>query len=431
MNATIKLYDSHPYEIEFEATILSAAPVKKGWEVVLDQTLFFPEEGGQSADTGRVADWDVTDVQIRGEVIYHMISAPNNIDAIREPEVGMKVSGRIDWERRFSNMQNHTGEHILSGLIHTKYGFDNVGFHLSDNIVTFDQSGYLTAEQVKEIEQEANRIVWANLPVTAKYLSPEDAKNKTYRSKIEIDGDVRLVTIGEEKDPVDVCACCAPHVARTGEIGLIKILRSEKYKGGTRLTILCGSRALAEISGQQEQIEKISHLLRAKQEDAFVAVAHLFEENAAQKERLIRMQEEKIRRLTEQIDLLRAGQVDLLRADEANALATKWMDDGIALTEKNSWVFVESLDPLPHRNLVNLLGERCDGYVGAFLQTGDSEYRFIIGSKSKDCREVAALLRERFGAKGGGKSEMVQGSVCAGKEDIVSALLAEILSGGD
>lgn len=394
MNATIKLYDSHPYEIEFEATILSAAPVKKGWEVVLDQTLFFPEEGGQSADTGRVADWDVTDVQIRGEVIYHMISAPNNIDAIREPEVGMKVSGRIDWERRFSNMQNHTGEHILSGLIHTKYGFDNVGFHLSDNIVTFDQSGYLTAEQVKEIEQEANRIVWANLPVTTKYLSPEDAKNKTYRSKIEIDGDVRLVTIGEEKDPVDVCACCAPHVARTGEIGLIKILRSEKYKGGTRLTILCGSRALAEISGQQEQIEKISHLLRAKQEDAFVAVAHLFEENAAQKERLIRMQEEKIGRLAE--EAIPAGD--------------------------HVWVFVEGLDPLPHRNLVNLLIERCEGYAGAFLETGDSEYRYIIGSKLKDCREAATLLREHFGAKGGGKPEMVQGSVCAQKDDLLSVL---------
>ncbi len=408
MSKTSKLYDSHPYETEFEATILSAEPVKKGWEIVLDQTLFFPEEGGQSADTGYLeplADqkegmsaWLVTDVQIRGDVIYHMVSVPKEM----RPEAGMNVSGKINWERRFSNMQNHTGEHILSGLIHAKYGFDNVGFHLSDNIVTFDQSGYLTPEQVKEIEREANRIIWANMPVTAKYVAPEDAKNRIYRSKIEIEGDVRLVTIGDEKDSIDVCACCAPHVARTGEIGLIKILRSEKYKGGTRLTILCGSRALAEVSGQQEQIEKISHLLRAKQEEAFEAVSHLFEENAAQKERLIRMQEEKIRRL----------------AEEA------------VHTGNHAWVFTEDLDPLPHRNLVNLLAERCDGYAGAFLQTGNSEYRFIIGSKSKDCREVAALLRERFGAKGGGKSEMVQGSVSAEKEDIVSALLTEILSGG-
>lgn len=408
MSKTSKLYDSHPYETEFEATILSAEPVKKSWEIVLDQTLFFPEEGGQSADTGYLeplADqkegmsaWLVTDVQIRGDVIYHMVSVPKEM----RPEAGMKVSGKINWERRFSNMQNHTGEHILSGLIHAKYGFDNVGFHLSDHIVTFDQSGYLTPEQVKEIERKANRIIWADMPVTAKYVAPEDAKNRIYRSKIEIEGDVRLVTIGDEKDPIDVCACCAPHVARTGEIGLIKILRSEKYKGGTRLTILCGSRALAEVSGQQEQIEKISHLLRAKQEEAFEAVSHLFEENAAQKERLIRLQEEKIRRLAE--EAVHAG--------------------------NHVWVFTEDLDPLPHRNLVNLLAERCDGYAGAFLQTGNSEYRFIIGSKSKDCREVAALLRERFGAKGGGKSEMVQGSVSAEKENIVSALLAKILSGG-
>lgn len=407
MKETKKLYDNEPYGQTFTATILSAEKENGSWEIVLDQTLFFSEEGGQSADKGTLSGWIVEDVQIRDGVIYHKVQAPMSAS----PKAGMTVQGQIDWAHRFSNMQNHTGEHILSGLIHAKYGFENVGFHLSDNIITFDQSGYLTPEQVAGIEREANRVVWANLPVTAAYLSPAEAAKRTYRSKIEIDGDVRLVTIGSvgedsptsycggagdgrEKEQcfgvVDVCACCAPHVAHTGEIGLIKILRSEKYKGGTRLTILCGKRALEEVCKRQSQIEAISHLLRAKQDEADEAVQHLFEENAAQKERLIRMQEEKIQTLAEQADF----------------------------SGENVWIFTEGLDPLPHRNLVNLLMERCEGYAGVFLQI-DAGYRFIIGSRTKDSREAARILRESFGAKGGGKPEMVQGSIYACRDEIV------------
>ena len=451
MTNTIKLYDNYPYQTEFKATILSAEPAKKGWTIVLDQTLFFPEEGGQSADDGwlgvvdqsdaseSAADgveaasckWTVTDVQIRDGVIYHSVIIPGGS---KTAEPGMEVCGRINWQKRFSNMQNHTGEHILSGLIHAKYGFENVGFHLSENIVTFDQSGYLSPEQLAEIEQEANRIVWGNLPVTAQYLSPEDAKGKTYRSKIEIDGDVRLVTIGEASDPVDVCACCAPHVARTGEIGLIKILRSEKYKGGTRLTILCGERALAEVSKRQEQIEHISHLLRAKQDEAYEAVSHLYDENVAQKERLIGMQEEKIRRLAE--EALAARTVSATEEVSEAPGGASTAPDGASATPgpgENIWIFTEGLDPLPHRNLVNFLTERVEGYVGVFLPADepalanadkqeDITYRFIIGSRTQDSREVAAILREQYGAKGGGKPEMVQGSVCTNQEDLLKIL---------
>ena len=421
---TIKLYDTEPYARQFTAQILCVEEIKGGWQVVLDQTLFFPEEGGQSADTGVLGcvdpdtlqeksvevggqngtAWQVTDVQIRDGVIYHMLQCvqESKSESQSVPRPGMTVHGAIDWQARFSNMQNHTGEHIISGLIHSKYGYDNVGFHLSKNVVTLDQSGYLTSEQVAEIEYEANRVVWANVPVTAEYVSPEEAKTRTYRSKIEIDGDVRLVTIGD----VDVCACCAPHVARTGEIGLIKILRSEKYKGGTRMTILCGARALAEVSKRQTQIEQISHLLRAKQDEAKEAVQHLYDENAAQKERLIRLQEEKIRKIAE----------------------------NILGTEENVWVFTEDLDPLPHRNLVNLLVEKCEGFAGVFLdvsadksndnnrQTGQAAYRFIIGSRNGDCREIAKKLGETFGAKGGGKPEMVQGSVEAEQSELADFL---------
>lgn len=480
MQETKKLYDITPYDRTFTATILSAEQKNGGWEIVLDQTLFFPEEGGQSADTGQImfrggadtkdavrpdaaakaandeasdaaaAAWEVTDVQIRDGVICHRIRRTEDETDLGDGRTemsgacrkanevlcaGMPVQGRIDWSHRFSNMQNHTGEHIISGLIHAKYGFDNVGFHLSRNVVTLDQSGYLTPEQVAEIEWEANRVVWANLPVTAVYLKPAEAAKKTYRSKIAIDGDVRLVTIGstEAKQPpegdtsedasgkenvfgiVDVCACCAPHVARTGEIGLIKILRSEKYKGGTRLTILCGDRALEEVGRRQMQIGEISHLLRAKQDEAHDAVQHLYDENAAQKARLIRMQQEKIRSLAQQAS----------RPENQDGNAGQ-----IIRSRENVWVVTDDLDPLPHRNLVNMLMEHSGGYAGVFLEEETETakggkpraYRYIIGSSTKDCREAADFLREQFGARGGGKPEMVQGSVTAERGRLLDEL---------
>lgn len=435
MEETRKLYDNDPYARAFTAEIISAEKSGKDWEIVLDQTLFFPEEGGQSPDTGILTigpeeagkglAYQVKDVQIRNGVIYHRIGTPS-----AAPCPGMKVRGEIDWAGRFSNMQNHTGEHIISGLIHAKYGFDNVGFHLSENIVTLDQSGYLAPEQIDEIERAANLVVWRNLPVTAEYFSQEEAKQKTYRSKIEIEGEIRLVTIGcdeAEAGIVDVCACCAPHVARTGEVGLIKILRSEKYKGGMRLTILCGERALEEVCKRQKQIERISHLLRAKQDETFEAVQHLYDENAMQKERLIRLQEEKIRHLAEMKRMPFSG------AEKGDA-------DQVVQMGRNIWIFTSDLDPLPHRNLVNLLVEKCDGFVGVFLRQNGSdgnerglnepgnskkpeEYRFIIGSRTEDSRRASGILKEALGAKGGGKPEMVQGSVLAEcRQNILTAL---------
>ena len=203
-------------------------------EVIVNRTVFFPEGGGQSADIGWICNvgngktrksvmMAVTDVQISDGLIRHTVICPEgNPDPFRP---GEQVLLQINWERRFGFMQNHTGEHILSGLMHNRYGFDNIGFHLSDNSVTLDVNGQLDEEEILLLEWEANEVIYNNLPVEVSYPDEEMLEKTSYRSKIEIEGQVRLVTIPD----VDVCACCATHVRRTGEIGLIKIVKVLRY----------------------------------------------------------------------------------------------------------------------------------------------------------------------------------------------------------
>lgn len=385
---TAKLYDSMPYETEFDAHVIQLQPVKGGLQVILDQTLFFPEEGGQSPDCGTLNGCPVTDVQIRDQIITHTVQCDSPQAA--GLTAGARVHGIIDWDRRFSNMQNHTGEHILSGLIHRIYGFDNVGFHLSPQIVTMDMNGFLTEEQLDDIEQKANEAVWKNVSVRAEYLPEDELAQLDYRSKIDIKGKVRIVTI----DGYDVCACCAPHVSHTGEIGLIKIIDSIRYKGGIRLSILCGRRALGHIRGQQKMVENVSHMLSSKQEEIPENVARILKETEAGKQRIAGLQnrlvEERISQMPEHA--------------------------------KNIWLFERDLDTKAQRELVNLLTERTDEFAGVFAGDDKQGYRFIIGSRNQDARTMAGLLKSSCQAKGGGKPEMVQGQVAASEKEISEVL---------
>ena len=210
---TDKLFYQDSHLNKFEAEVISCEPVEgeEGrYEIVLDQTAFFPEGGGQYADHGSLGGAEVLDVQERDGRVFHITDHPL--------EPGMQVEGRLDWEERFMKMQQHTGEHIVSGLVHGRFGYNNVGFHLGSEDCTMDFSGEITREELREIEVEANRAVWKNLEVQVLYPSPEEAGKMEYRSKIEIEGQIRIVVI----PGYDVCACCAPHVKRTGEIGMIK-----------------------------------------------------------------------------------------------------------------------------------------------------------------------------------------------------------------
>ena len=223
---TEKLFYEDSHMITFLATVIACEKAGDYYEAVLTRTAFFPEGGGQYADTGRIDGVEVVDVQERQGLIYHKLSEPL--------ELGKEVEGTIDWEERFSKMQQHSGEHIVSGLVHRTYGYDNVGFHMGKDAVTMDFNGVLTREQLKEIEKKANEAVVKNIDIQVLYPTKEQLEKIEYRSKIEIDGQVRIV----EVPGYDTCACCAPHVKKTGEIGIIKLVGVQNYKGGVRVSTL-------------------------------------------------------------------------------------------------------------------------------------------------------------------------------------------------
>lgn len=385
MIKTVKLYDDAPYETEFTGRIADIRKGDRGCLVVLDRTLFFPEEGGQTPDTGTIQGFEVLYVSIEDGVITHTVDCD-----LTDLSAGIVVNGKINWEHRFSNMQNHTGEHILSGILQSRWHSENTGFHLSDNIVTLDTSKELKPEDLKSLEKEANYAIYRNIPVTCRYYHPEDIKDREYRSKTEIEGDVRLVTI----DGVDVCACCAPHVANTGEIGIIKIIKAIRYKGGMRLTILAGSRAYEYLSAIQDMTDNLSHMLSESTESLDTAVERLLKQNG---EYRIRIKNDASRRLADEI----AGIPDD-------------MEDVI--------LFTDPVDNVVQRNAVNALSKEHKGICGVFASDEDGGYNFIISCHEGDSREAAALLREGLGARGGGSAEMVQGNVKADREEIEKAL---------
>jgi len=377
-----KIFYEDTHILDFEAVVSDCQPNKDSYLIVLDRTAFFPEEGGQPADTGTLNGLVVRDVSIRNDIIFHHMDVPF--------EVGTKVTGHVDWARRFDFMQQHSGEHIISGLLHKHYGFSNVGFHLGLTEVTLDFDGSIGMDALRDIEAEANEIVWKNLPVKVSFPDKERLQAMEYRSKIEILGDVRIVEI----PGVDICACCAPHVENTGEIGLIKITGVQSHRGGVRINILCGERARKDYSLKQDSVNALSGMLSAKPELVVEAVKKLQEDGLKQKESF-------------------------------NTLANQLLQMQVSSLPEpsiypNPILFVELSNPIAIRNTVNELTAKYPGYCGIFNGNNESGYSFIIGSNSLDCRTLATSLREKFDAKGGGTPPMIQGSVQATKEQLLA-----------
>ena len=368
---TEKLYFADSHMKEFDAVVTACEPVKEGYQVVLDRTAFFPEGGGQYADTGYLGGVYVRDVQEKKDVIYHMTDAPL--------AVGDTVHGQIDWEKRFESMQQHTGEHIISGLVHGRFGYNNVGFHLGADYCTMDFDGPITKEELKEIEWEANWMVYKNLDVENLYPTKEELKDMEYRSKIEIEGQVRIVNI----PGVDTCACCAPHVKKTGEIGNIKLVDMVNYKGGQRIFMLAGFRALADHVQKEESTKAISALLCAKESEVAEAVAHVKEENLSLKGKMASMQQKLLAYQAKEVDVT-----------------------GDVVT-----VFDAHLEGNAPREFMNLLLERGAKVCAVFAGNDTDGYRYVIGSRTEDVRPLCKKLNAAFAGRGGGKPEMVQGSI--------------------
>ena len=374
---TEKLYyiDSHLWQ--FEATVTGCEETKGGFAVTLDRTAFFPEGGGQLADTGCIGPARVLDVNEKEGRILHYTDRPL--------PVGERFACAVDAEQRYRRMQNHSGEHIVSGLVYREHGFDNVGFHMGPDCMTMDYSGELSWEQLMRIERLANEAVRADLPLKIWFPPEEELASLFYRSKLELTENVRIVEI----PGIDRCACCAPHVERTGEVGLIKILTAERHRGGVRITALCGMDAYELAARQQESVTAISGLLSVPREQIVSGVERLLELQTAQKERIAALS----------LELAR------LRAESARE------------TEGNLVLFDSVLDEVAQRELVNLLMEKCA--VAAVFSGSDGEgWRYVIGSRSADLRKNSRAINAGIQGRGGGSPRMIQGRAAADSETI-------------
>ncbi len=379
---TEKLYYKDSHLFEFSATVLDCRNTPKGPAIILDRTAFFPEGGGQPADTGCLGAAKVLDVHEKEGEILHYCDIPL--------DPGETVEGHIDAEQRLSRMQNHSGEHVVSGLAHKLYGCENVGFHMGEDFVTIDFDRELSGEQLMEIETLANRAVRADLPVLCTFPEPEELKSLEYRSKLELTENVRIVEI----PGTDRCACCAPHVQHTGEIGLIKVLDWERHRGGVRLNLACGMLALRDYRVKQENISAISQALSAKRHETAAAVERLLREQQRSKEHIAALSLELVR----------------------------YMAAAREYREGNICVFDRVLDEVAQRELVNLLMEKCSGIAAVFSGSDGEGYRYIMGSRSLDLRSLAKELNSLIDGRGGGKPRMIQGSASASAERIAAAL---------
>ena len=371
---TEKLYYVNQYETESSAVVLDYRQAEGGWRVVLDRTVFYPTGGGQPCDRGTISGVPVIDVFEEGDEIVHLCAAP------LRPEV--EVTLQVDWARRFDLMQQHSGEHIVSGLVHSRFGYDNVGFHMGADVITIDFSGELTPEQLREIEHAANEVIWRNVPITTFYPSAETLALLPYRSKKALTGAVRLVQI----EGVDLCACCGTHVARTGEIGLIKLLSSVRFHGGSRIELLCGGRALAYLNEVNAQNRTVSAALSAKPMETAAAMQRLLDEQAALKYRLTGLENE-------------------LLAVKASAVPAG----------TRTLLIEETLSPDLLRRYAELLAKKCAGAI--FAGSGES-YRYVLFDPAGDLRELAKRLNSSLNGRGGGKPGFVQGSVSASRAEI-------------
>ncbi len=381
---THKLYYDDTHITDFSATVLSVEkdPETGNLFVTLDKTAFFPEEGGQKADTGTINGFPVLDVQIKNDILTHIL--PSKAEgALTQNSI---INGQVNWEQRFDFMQQHSGEHILSGLAHAKYGCKNVGFHLGFEEVTLDFDKVLTLEQVRELETEANKVIYQNLPIIVSFPSKEMLAAMDYRSKIELEGDIRIVEI----PGVDLCACCAPHAETTGQIGMLKVTALQNHRGGVRINILCGMRALKDYTKQQDYVSDITVLLSAKPEKIGDSVRRVKNESQERQERINTLQ----------------AKLLSLRIESLQSSAT-------TSQEAPLFLFEDKMDAKALRDAVNLLTANRDGFCGIFSGNDEDGYFYVIGSRNLDCRNMANLLRDKYGAKGGGSALMVQGTVIA------------------
>ncbi|MDO4478386.1 MAG: alanine--tRNA ligase-related protein [Lachnospiraceae bacterium] len=386
---TVKLFDDTAYLMDFEAVVVSCEARKTKeeetvYDVILDRTAFFPEQGGQSCDKGVLADLEVLYVGIEDDVVTHTLKAPL--------EVGTEVEGHVDVGHRFMNMQQHSAEHLFSGLAHTLFGCTNVGFHLSEREVTVDFDKALTEEDLRLLESGVNDVITSNIKSEILYPTKEEEKTLDYRSKKEIAGQTRLVRY----PGVDLCACCAPHVKRTGEIGLFKVVSFQNYKGGIRVWILAGKRAFDYMNARTEEMVSIARMMSTSTTE----VAG------------------KITAMQEDIRSLKAA----AQKAEARVLALTFA--ALPEDEAVTVLFMAEADSKAVRNAVTDRVAEKGGVTAVFIGSDETGYHYVLGASEGRTGALNKALKDQCGARGGGK-EIAEGNVSATAEQLRAVVAAE------
>lgn len=376
-----RLFYKDPYLSRFEAEVRSCEKGEKYFEVTLNETAFYPEGGGQPGDTGTLGDARVLDTRERDGSIVHFCDRPL--------EPGARVRGEIDFDRRFDLMQNHSGEHILSGIIYSRFGLHNVGFHMGAGVITIDFDGVIPDSALGEIERAANGAVWKNLPFEVSYPDEKTLETLHYRSKKELQGPVRIVTCRG----YDACACCGTHVLRSGEIGLIKLLSCKSLRGGVRLEMTAGKRAYEYVNTVLEQNRETSVLLSAKPEETFHAVKRQFDELKGAKHRLYGLEEEQFGSIARQYE----GTGDVL-------------------------LFESEMPPDSVRRLCGKIASLCGGECRVFAGSDEAGYVYAAASPGADLSSWAKRFNSALNGRGGGKYGFVQGQLCATRREIENFL---------
>ena len=373
---TKKFYYEDSHLREFEATVLVCTQTDKGWEVILDATAFYPEGGGQACDLGTLGNVRVLDVRERAEAVIHLCEGPLT--------VGETVEGTIDWGRRLDQMQQHSGEHILSGLINRTYGYHNMGFHVGSGLMEVDFDGPMTLEQVLALEKQANEAVWANLPLRCWYPLEEELPTVGYRTKKALPWPVRIVEI----PGFDKCACCGVHVQRTGEIGLIKVISVAKFHQGVRIQMVCGGRAYDYLNRIFEQNRQVSQAFSAQLTETGAAAKRMNETLAAEKFRATGL-EKRIFGL----------------------IAERYVNCGDVIC------FEDGLNPNGVRELAEAIARVCGGTAAVFSGQ-EGNYACCLVNQNGDVKELGNAMAKALNGRGGGKPGYFQGSVKATQEEI-------------
>lgn len=373
---TQKLYYQDSHLLEFDAKVLSCVPAEHGWEIILDATAFFPEGGGQASDTGTLGGVHVLSSKEVGQTVVHLCSGA--LDA------GASVHGCVDAEPRMIRMQMHSGEHIISGLIHKRFGYHNVGFHMNLERIVIDFDGVIPEDAIAEIEEEANRAVWRSIPLHIWTPSEEELPGVSYRTKRALPWPVRIV----EVPGYDTCACCGTHVKTTGEIGLIKIFSAVSFRGGTRMELACGLAALREVNMLFDQNRQVSRLLSVPQKETAMGARSVLSQLEQTKFTVVK-----------------------LRREQAQTIADTFADKG------DSIYFAEGLDGNALRELTEAIVSRCGGKAFVFSKATEG-YNYCIASRQENIQPLCREMNGKLNGRGGGKSGFCQGTVKADEEKI-------------